>query len=259
MNPLRRIKPSPSMVVASLALLVALGGTSVAAVAVVVPRNSVGRLQLQNNSVNSLKVQNRSLRAIDFARGQVPKGPRGLRGPAGPAGAPGPSGPAGPAGAAGAAGVASPGYVAEVATAASTSANETTSTSFTNLSDASASITVPSGETDKLVVVFSAETGCYGGTALQRCRVRINVDGNELTPAGGSDAYFDNNAYRTVQGGAGYVVNTSGVLSNHTIVRYSGNLSAGSHTVQVQYSTTSATTAFRLDDWSLVVQRIKVS
>jgi len=42
-------------------------------------------------------------------------------------------------------------------------------------------------------------------------------------------------------------------------VRTSGNLSAGSHTVRVQYSSENSSTAFRVDDWALVVQRIKVS
>jgi hypothetical protein len=31
-----------------------------------------------------------------------------------------------------------------------------------------------------------------------------------------------------------------------------------SHTVQVQYSVTNSATAFDVDDWALVVQRIKV-
>lgn len=90
------------MVVACLALLVALGGTSVAAVSQLVPRNSVGTAQLRNNAVatakvrnnaiTSAKVRNRSLLAADFAVGQIPAGP------AGPAGAAGPAGPAGAAG-----------------------------------------------------------------------------------------------------------------------------------------------------------------
>lgn len=84
---------SPAMVVACLALLVALGGTSVAAVAL--PRNSVGTPQLQKNAVVSAKVKNGSLRAVDFAAGQLPVGRPG------PAGAPGPQGPQGPAGLAG--------------------------------------------------------------------------------------------------------------------------------------------------------------
>lgn len=92
-------RPSPALVIACLALLVALGGTSIAAVSQLVPRNSVGTPQLRSNAVTTAKVRNRSLLAVDFKRGQVPAGPAG---PTGPAGQAGPAGPAGPAGAAGA-------------------------------------------------------------------------------------------------------------------------------------------------------------
>ncbi len=97
---MRRIihRPSAALVVACIALLVALGGTSVAAVSQLVPRNSVGTVQLRSNAVISAKVKNRSLLAVDFKRGQIPAGPTGPAGPAGPAGAAGPAGPAGPAG-----------------------------------------------------------------------------------------------------------------------------------------------------------------
>ena len=101
-------RPSAAMGVACLALLVALGGTSVATVSQLVPRNSVGTAQirnvavtrpkLRNNVVNSAKVANRSLLTVDFAQGQLPAGP------AGPAGAQGPAGPAGPPGSSGAGG-----------------------------------------------------------------------------------------------------------------------------------------------------------
>jgi hypothetical protein len=89
------------MVVACVALLVALGGTSVAAVNALAP-NSVGPVQLRagavtnpklrNNAVTGLKVRNCSLTAADFVAGSLP------RGPAGPAGAAGPAGPAGTVG-----------------------------------------------------------------------------------------------------------------------------------------------------------------
>jgi hypothetical protein len=102
-------RPSPAMVVACLALIVALGGTSVAAVTQLVPRNSVGPRQIQfgavtgpkirNNAITTAKVRNASLLRADFARGQLPAGATGPAGPAGPAGAAGPAGPAGVIGA----------------------------------------------------------------------------------------------------------------------------------------------------------------
>lgn len=94
MSSLHRFRPSPAMVVAGLALLVALGGTGIAAVTSV-PRSSVGTPQLKNNAVTTAKVRNRSLLAVDFAPGQIPAGPAGPQGAAGPAGPAGPQGPAG--------------------------------------------------------------------------------------------------------------------------------------------------------------------
>jgi len=69
------------MAVACIALAVALGGTSYAAITL--PRNSVGNKQLRSNAVTSSKVRDRSLRAKDFASGQLPRGPRGAQGPSG--------------------------------------------------------------------------------------------------------------------------------------------------------------------------------
>ena len=97
-------RPSPATVIASLALLVALGGTSVAAVSVALPRNSVGNAQLKNDAVTSIKVKNGSLLKADFRAGQLPAGAPGSAGPAGPAGPAGAAGPAGPSGPSGPAG-----------------------------------------------------------------------------------------------------------------------------------------------------------
>ena len=74
-------RPSPALVVACAALLVALTGTSVAAVSQFVPRNSVGTAQLKANAVVSAKVKNGSLLRGDFKRGQLPAGPAGPAGP----------------------------------------------------------------------------------------------------------------------------------------------------------------------------------
>jgi hypothetical protein len=245
------------MVVACLALLVALAGTSVAAVQVVVPRNSIGALQLKSasvgalelkaNSVNSSKVLNHSLLKTDFKAGQIPAGPRGLPGPAGTAG------PAGPAGPAGTPGVAAPGYVAEVLTTTGTDADETSSTSFTKIDAAKLNVTVPGSETDKLLVLFNAESACYGGSAGERCLLRITVDNNEIAPAAGSDSTFDNN------GPTDTSLHKVSSQAQHGVVRISAPLSAGAHTVQVEIATTSTSTKFRYDDWTLAVQRIRVT
>ncbi len=92
---LRLSRPSPALVVASLALLVALTGTSYAAVTLA--NNSVGTVQLKTGAVTSPKVRDGSLGVIDLApaarlalKGQVgaqgPAGPRGDKGDAGPPG-----------------------------------------------------------------------------------------------------------------------------------------------------------------------------
>jgi hypothetical protein len=80
------------MIVACLALAVALGGTGIAAVNAVLPRNSVGTIQLQNNAVTGAKVKNRTLTRADFARGVLTPGPQGAPGAQGPAGPAGPQG-----------------------------------------------------------------------------------------------------------------------------------------------------------------------
>jgi hypothetical protein len=100
-----------------LALAVALGGTSYAAVRL--PANSVGPQQLKRNSVTSAKVGNGQIKAADLARGAVgtaavtdgsllgsdfrageipagAPGAQGERGPAGPQGATGNTGATGP-------------------------------------------------------------------------------------------------------------------------------------------------------------------
>lgn len=91
-------RPSPAMIVAVVALVIALGGGAYAATSL--PRNSVGPTQIRNNavttpkirnnSINSAKVKDRSLTAKDFKQGSLP---RGDRGPQGPRGATGPAGP----------------------------------------------------------------------------------------------------------------------------------------------------------------------
>lgn len=98
--------PKHSTVVAYVALFIALGGTSYAAVKL--PKNSVGGTQIKANAVTSGKVKNGSLRKADFkasdlpvgaAGAQGPQGAQGLKGDKGDPGTPGAQGPAGVVGA----------------------------------------------------------------------------------------------------------------------------------------------------------------
>lgn len=80
------------MVVACLALLVALGGTSYATV-VNVPKNSVGTPSLKRNAVTAAKISPNAMRTghvlngtlllEDFKPGQIPQGPKGDKGDTG--------------------------------------------------------------------------------------------------------------------------------------------------------------------------------
>jgi hypothetical protein len=82
-------KFSPATVIAMIALAVALGGTSYAAV--VLPAGRVGTKQLKKNAVTSVKVKNGSLLKKDFKAGQIPAGAKGAKGAKGDTGATGPS------------------------------------------------------------------------------------------------------------------------------------------------------------------------
>ena len=82
-----RLRPSPAMVVACIALLFALTGAGYAAG--MLGPNTVGTKQLKRNAVISSKVKNRSLLAVDFKAGQLPQGPKGDPGAPGQQGQPG--------------------------------------------------------------------------------------------------------------------------------------------------------------------------
>ncbi len=93
-----------------LALFIALGGVSYAAVTL--PRNSVGSKQIKRGAVKNSdlgrsavtgsKVKNGSLQATDFRSGQLPTGPQGPQGATGATGQGGPKGEPGAAGSNGA-------------------------------------------------------------------------------------------------------------------------------------------------------------
>jgi hypothetical protein len=101
-------RPSPATVISLIALFVALGGTSFAAVSALAPKNSVGTAQVINGSLGTVDLSAKAKRALKGNRGPagVPgtAGAAGVAGATGAAGAPGATGPAGATGPPGATG-----------------------------------------------------------------------------------------------------------------------------------------------------------
>lgn len=106
-----RRRPSPAMLVAMVALFVALGGSSYAALRVgsgQIADNAVRSRDIRNNDVRgsdirtgtiaSGDVRDGALLAKDFKSGELPAGRAGSPGAAGPQGPMGPQGPQGPLG-----------------------------------------------------------------------------------------------------------------------------------------------------------------
>jgi hypothetical protein len=150
---LLRHRPSPAIVIACVALLLALGGVSWAATAL--PRNSVGTAQLKNNAVTSGKVKNHSLLRADFKSGQVPRGPAGPAGPTGATGAQGPKGPTGPVGPAGTANI----RWALVAADATIVAKSDSNISLTSHSTGNYILNFGSAINTKLILASAAQAG----------------------------------------------------------------------------------------------------
>jgi hypothetical protein len=95
MKSILRHRPTPATVIACLALAVALSGTSYAAVAKLLPKNSVGTKQVINGSLQKADLSKKAVAALHGARGA--RGLQGIPGTPGAAGAKGDKGDPGPA------------------------------------------------------------------------------------------------------------------------------------------------------------------
>lgn len=114
-----------------------------------------------------------------------------------------------------------------------TAALTTTSAAYQSLT--SGNIQIPAGQTGHLVVTFSGESVCTGGSW---CTLRVLVDGTELHPIVGTDFAFDS---------------PSDNWEAHSIQRISKPLVAGIYTVDVQWAALGGAT-FRIDDWLFMVE-----
>jgi hypothetical protein len=121
-----------------------------------------------------------------------------------------------------------------------------------DLPGASIFVEIPEGTKSLILVRFSAESACYGKKAGW-CNVEILVGGAEANPKVGDSFAFDS-------------VNPNGAddYEAHAMERISGPRDAGVYNVQVKRrihitgTGIAGQSVFRLDDWTLTVERIDV-
>jgi hypothetical protein len=116
-----------------------------------------------------------------------------------------------------------------------------------NLAGMSMTMSVPSSQKALLIITFSAETNCYWeGQMTGFCGLRVLVDGSMPAPG---EVFF--NSVATNSGtGAGWQTNSMQWVA--------GPLSAGSHTITVQWHVDNASVHFGIDRRILTVLRSKV-
>jgi hypothetical protein len=166
-------------VTATMALVVALGGTSYAAI------------KLPRNSVTSKTVKDRSLLSKDFKRGQIPAGK------AGPAGAAGPAGPQGPQGFPGPPGVTASAYTATDAGPAIQA----------NTAQPVASLTLPGGGnwvvTAKFIANNTVTPPANAPDPLLDCSLTIGGLAKDSLGSGGTDFGVGGSAHTLTGAGVG--------------------------------------------------------
>lgn len=151
---MRRPRPAFANVTASLALFIALGGTSYAIT------------KLPKNSVGSTQVRDGSLQRKDLSTTAVPRGPRGLQGPAGAEG---------PRGLQGARGLASVWIARQAATAVQLSGQGGQETQVRRIDG------LPAGA---WLLRFEANPKLVSATALHAiCTIKVNGDGKATAAA----------------------------------------------------------------------------
>jgi hypothetical protein len=230
MPTLKLRRPSPALLLAVAALILALGGTATAAVVITSGQIKDGTIRARDLDPKLRK---------QLASRAVP----GLVGPAGPAGPAGPRGDAGTAGAKGAAGDPGKDAFLDTAVVGGASQRDISSTTFTDVIGATTTVTVPAGRTATVVAELSAESACTG-SAGDQCLVQILLDGQEMWPSHNGLATFDS-------------VDDGGGRESHAIVRSAEGVAAGTHTVTVQgavYKSGATTPDLTLDEISLVVR-----
>jgi hypothetical protein len=134
------------------------------------------------------------------------------------------------------------------------------STTFTDIPDAATTVSVPRGEKGLILARYSAETICYivegtTNTGDNKCSVRIMVVNNatgqevEACPCQGTAFAFD-----STSGGTENILAQESHSMDRSLV-----VPRGRYTVKAQWAVTHSDVRFRVDDWSLTVEKARVS
>jgi hypothetical protein len=137
-----------------------------------------------------------------------------------------------------------------------TAAQVTSSTSYVDLPGATTTITVPAGQRALILARFSAESNCVDGAAGDYCTTRVRIGGVSADPASETDFAFD--SIDDPSNCTNALFGTQCGWESLSMDRSRGPLGPGTYTVKVQWAVTDAAVNFRLDDWSLTVERVKV-
>jgi hypothetical protein len=199
---MRNRLPSPALIIAVLALVVALGGTSYAALKL--GKNTVGAKQLKKGAVRSKKVADGSLLARDFKAGQLPAGAPGPQGQPGAKGDPGEQGVAGPAGPT--QGEAS-GYLTPPPTAKTLA--------FAN------QLTITTKSAGSVFVTANLSTSLSGCPGPDDCVAHYGL-------------YIDGNAVPGSKTEVGFGAKTTKAFQNLSVVGIAPDIPAGSHHVELR-------------------------
>jgi hypothetical protein len=131
---MRKLIPSPALLVALLALVISLGGTTYAV-------SKIGTAQLKANAVTSPKIKNSTIKLADL--NDVTKEVLAATG-------------------------------TDFDAAYSTNAASTTSTSFINVPGMTGSVKVPPGKTGTVVALYTAESTCDAGASWCAVRILLD-------------------------------------------------------------------------------------
>ncbi len=129
------------------------------------------------------------------------------------------------------------------------------STSFSDIPGATTSVTVPTNTRALIVAHFSAESSCHYGQVSginSPCYVRILIGNSAGNPTGDNYVFdWDMNATNT----QGFSFAPTRSLARDA---FRGPLSAGTYSVRVQWRVSNSGLLFRINRWTLIVERFLV-